>query len=163
MAVLLGTANGSGRLERDELARLVNENLGVRDLRRIRQCRIELLLAHPVGRDAGRFLGMLRGIEEADGTQDAVIGHDQVIALEARQFAQAGNEAALSLLDELVAAVLIDRVVASNGGMHVMLPSISSVGTTRLSHPGAPKPEVTSKGACELDDVGGGLWAAHPP
>ena len=38
-------------LDRDELARLAHEDLAVRDLRRIRERSLELLLAHPVGGD----------------------------------------------------------------------------------------------------------------
>jgi hypothetical protein len=91
---------------------------------------------------------MRLGVEEADRAQDAVIGFDQVVALEARQFAEAGNEAALSLLDELVCALLIDRVVASNGGMHVMLPSVSS---------GRDDSVESSRGARALGDVEGSL------
>lgn len=39
-----------------ELAGLVHDDLSVGDLRRIRKGGLDLLLAHPVGRDAGRLL-----------------------------------------------------------------------------------------------------------
>jgi hypothetical protein len=37
---------------------LVDDDLSVRDRRRIRKCRLQLLLAHPVGCDAGRLVGL---------------------------------------------------------------------------------------------------------
>jgi len=69
---------------RNEFARLVDDDLSAGDLRRVRECRLESLLVHPVGRDAGRFLGVSCGVEEADGADDAVTGIDQVVAVEAR-------------------------------------------------------------------------------
>jgi len=42
-----------------------------------------------------------------------------VIAAETLQLAQAGNERLVDPLDELVGAALIDRLVASNGRVHV--------------------------------------------
>jgi hypothetical protein len=77
--------------------------------------RLELLLAHPDGRDAGRLAGLRGGVQEADRTQDAVAGLDEVIAAEARQLAQAGHESLLDLLDELAGAALIDRLVPAGG------------------------------------------------
>jgi hypothetical protein len=59
-------------LRLDELACLLHDDLAARDLGRIRQCLAQLLLAHHVGRDAGRLLGVLRAVEEADRTEDAV-------------------------------------------------------------------------------------------
>ena len=64
-------------------------------------------------------------LEEADGAHDAVAGIDEVIAAEARQFAQARREALVDLLDEICDAALVDRLVASDGGIHVMVPTVS--------------------------------------
>ena len=50
----------------DELARLVHDDLAAGDLRRVRERRLQLLLAHPVGYEAGRLVGVRRGVEEAD-------------------------------------------------------------------------------------------------
>jgi hypothetical protein len=40
--------------------------------------RYRTFLAHPLGWDAGRLLGVSRGVEEADGAQDAVAGLDEL-------------------------------------------------------------------------------------
>jgi hypothetical protein len=49
----------------------------------------------------------VRRVKEADGADDAVTGLDQVVAVESRQLTQSGKEGVLSLLDELVGAVLV--------------------------------------------------------
>ena len=83
-------------MDLDELARVVHDDFAVGDLRRVRERPFELLLAHPVGCDPGRLLGVSRGVEEADGAQDAVAGVDELVAAEARQLAQAEEEAVLA-------------------------------------------------------------------
>ena len=61
---------------------------------------------------------MLSGVEEADRAHNAVAGLDQVITVEARKLTQAGEEGVLGALDEVAGTGLVDRLVASNGGMH---------------------------------------------
>jgi len=61
-----------------ELAGLVHDDLSVADLLRIREGGLELLLAHPVGRDAGRLLRVCRCVKQADRADDAVLDLDQV-------------------------------------------------------------------------------------
>src|ERR1044072_4606435 len=116
----LTAASGVELLGADELARLANDDLAAGDLRRVGEARLELLPAHPVGRNAGRLVGLRRRVEEADGAHDAVAGIDEVVAAEARQLAQAGNERLVDLLDELARAGLVGRLVASNRAIHVI-------------------------------------------
>jgi len=42
----------------------VDDDLAARDLRRVRERRLELLLAQPAAGDAGRLVGLRRGVEE---------------------------------------------------------------------------------------------------
>src|SRR5678815_4571996 len=93
---------------------LVDDDLSVRDLRRIRKCRLQLLVAHPGGRDASRLVGLGRSVEEVDRAHHAVAGLDEVVALEAWERVQAGQEALVELLGQLVGATLVDTFVASN-------------------------------------------------
>ena len=90
--------SGFGPLGLDELGHLVHDDLAAGDLRRAREGRLELLVAHPGGRDARRLVGLLGGVEEADRGHDAVAGVDQVIAAEARQLAQAGTRVSSTFL-----------------------------------------------------------------
>src|SRR5207247_5108897 len=117
----------------DESVLLVHDHLSVSDLGRIRKCRLQLLLAHPGGCDATRLVGLRRSLEEPDRTHDAVAGLDDVVALEARQLAQAGHEALVDLLCQLVGATLVDTLVASNSAMHVMLPTVTVQGVRARS------------------------------
>src|SRR5205823_2079837 len=96
--------------------------------RRIRKRRLQLLLAHPGGCNASRLVGLPRSVEDADGAHDAVAGLDEVVALEARQLAQAGDQGLADLLGQLVGATRVDTLVASNGGMHVLLPTVTVQG-----------------------------------
>jgi len=84
----------------------------------------------------------MRGrVEQANGAEHAVAGLNQVVAVEARQLAQARQQGGLGLLDELARAGLVDRFIASNGGMHIDAPiSVSSdwdgsVGSSRSARP----------------------------
>src|ERR1700741_938308 len=61
-------------LRRDELAGLANDHFSAGDLRWARECRLELLLAHPGGRDTRRLLGVSLSVEDADRSKDAVTG-----------------------------------------------------------------------------------------
>src|SRR6188472_2540917 len=106
------------RLGLDELARLVDDDVAARELGRVRKRLLELLLAQPAGGDAGRLVGLRRGVEEADGRHDAVAGVDEGVAIEARELAQHRQEALVDLLDELALTALIDRLVAANGAVH---------------------------------------------
>jgi hypothetical protein len=92
----------------------VRDDFAARDLRRVGQRRLELLLAYPVGRDAARLVALGRRLEEPDRDDDAVAGIDEVIATEARELAQAGRQGLVDLLDELAGTALVDRLVASN-------------------------------------------------
>ena len=57
---------GSRLLRLDELARLACDDLAAGDLGRVREGGLELVLAYPVGGDAGRLVGLVGGVEEAD-------------------------------------------------------------------------------------------------
>jgi hypothetical protein len=61
---------------------------------------------------------VLGGVVEADRAEDAVAGLDQAIAVEAGELGQARHQGLIDLLDELAGALLIDRVIATNGGKH---------------------------------------------
>src|SRR6476646_776723 len=76
---------------------LVEDDLAVRDLRRILEDRLELLVAHPLGCDTSRLVGLRRGVEEADRAHDALAGVDQEVAAEAGQLAQARRQALVDL------------------------------------------------------------------
>src|SRR5579859_5798949 len=61
---------------------------------------------------------MFSGVEDADRADDAAAGLDQVVAAAARQLAHEGHQALRGLVDEFVDVGLVDRLVASNDGMH---------------------------------------------
>jgi hypothetical protein len=89
----------------------VHDDLSARDLRRIRECPLQLLVTHPRRCDARRLVGLCRCLEEADGTHDAVTGLDEVVTAEARHLGQAGQQVLADVLDELVGATLVDSLV----------------------------------------------------
>jgi hypothetical protein len=66
----------SRRLCLNELAHLLHYDLAGGDLRRVREHVLELLLAHPVGGNAGGLVGVLGRVVEADRAEDAVAGLD---------------------------------------------------------------------------------------
>src|SRR5438477_638953 len=106
--------NGSVRLA-------LRDHLAEGDLRRIRKRALQLLVAHPTGREASRLVGMRRRIEEANRGHDAVAGLDQEVAVEPGQLAQLRDQRLVDLLRQLVGATGVDTLVASHGGMHVQL------------------------------------------
>src|SRR5690348_13402359 len=99
-------------LRADDSVRLVHDHLSAGDLRRIRKGCLQLLVAHPGGCDATRLVALGRSLEEPNRAHDAVAGLDEVVALEARQLAQAGHETLVDHLGELVGATLVDTLVA---------------------------------------------------
>src|SRR5689334_9709585 len=105
--------------------RLVHHHLSACDLRRIRECGLQALLAQPGRCDPTRLVGLRRGVEEADGAHDAVADLEEVVAGEAGQLAQLRREALVDLLGELVGATLVDTLVTSDGGMHVVLLAVT--------------------------------------
>src|SRR2546430_16942860 len=52
----------------------LRDHLAEGDLRRIRKRALQLLVAHPTGREASRLVGLRRRIEEANRGHDAVAG-----------------------------------------------------------------------------------------
>src|SRR5207342_3680259 len=88
---------------------LVDDYLALRHLRRSLEDPLELLVAHPLGCDTSRLVGLSRGVEEADRAHDALAGVDEEIAAEARQLAQARRQ---TLADLLLQFVLVTRVEA---------------------------------------------------
>src|SRR6185295_14297340 len=110
------------RVLRPKLAvHLFDDDLAARDLGGVRDEALELLLAQPLGYDAGRLVGMGRGVEEVDGAHDAVTGLDEEVAAEARKLAEARGQTRIDLLLQLVGALGVDSFVASHDGMHVLL------------------------------------------
>src|SRR3954464_12225267 len=81
---------------------LVRDDLAARYLRRVRKDRFELLVDHPAGGDASGLLRLGRGVEEADGSEHPVPRLDQVVAVEARQLAQAGHQRLADLARQLL-------------------------------------------------------------
>jgi hypothetical protein len=96
---------------------------------------------------------VVRGVKEADGANDAVLGLDQVVAVEAGQLAQGRQEAVVSLLDELLGAALVDRLVASNGGKH-RFPTLFLWGGDSVESSWCAQGPIDSRGSVKLDDVG---------
>src|ERR1051325_1443768 len=78
--------------------RLVEDDLAVGDLRRSLEDPLELLVAHPLGCDTSRLVGLRRGVEEADRAHHALAGVDQEVAAEARQLAQPRRQTLADLL-----------------------------------------------------------------
>ena len=66
-------------------------------------------------------MGLVRVLEEADRRHHALAGLDQEVAAEARQLADAGHEPFPDLLRQLLGAGLVDSLVPSHGGIHVLL------------------------------------------
>src|SRR5690242_21807571 len=81
---------------------LVDDDLAVRHLRRILEDPLELLVAHPLGCDTSRLVGLRRGVEEADRAHDALTGIDEEVAAESGQLAQARRQTLANLLRQLV-------------------------------------------------------------
>ena len=68
---------------RDALA--LRDDLAARDLRRVRNHRIEVLVGDPLRDERRRLVGLLAGLEETERAEDAVAGLDQVVAGETRR------------------------------------------------------------------------------
>jgi hypothetical protein len=83
---------------RDGDAVALSNDLAARDLRLVGNRLGEVLVADPL-RDELRGLGVLLGrLEETERAQDAVVGLDQVVALEAGELASCGTSVSLTLL-----------------------------------------------------------------
>src|SRR5207253_2340938 len=85
-----------------------------------------------------------RRIEEANRGHDAVAGLDQEVAVEPGQLAQLRDQVLVDLLRQLVGAADVDTLVASHGGMHVLLlTSLIRVGEPGRALLDALRPGVT--------------------
>ncbi len=87
-------------------------------MRRLGDELAELLLGDPVRGDARRLVGLRLGVEDPDRGHDALTLVDEAIAGKAGELAEQRDEARIDLLDELVRAALVDRLVTADGGMH---------------------------------------------
>src|SRR4029450_2919770 len=125
IAGLLLQRTSSRVLNPDESVRFLHDHFAARDLGRIGKCRLQLLLAHPGGCDAVRLVGLHRRVEEVDGAHDAVVGLDEVVTLEAWHLAQTRQKALADLLGQLLRAALVDALVPSDGGMHLLLLTVT--------------------------------------
>src|SRR5438477_5509602 len=122
------------------------DHLAEGDLRRIRKRALQLLVAHPSGRNTSRLVGMRRRIEEANRGHDAVARLDQQVAVEPGQLAQLRDQRFVDLLRQLVGATGVDTLVASHGGMHaVLLTSLIRVGEPGRALLDALRPRVTDE------------------
>src|SRR2546430_12576994 len=109
--------------------RLMDDDLAVRHLRRILEDPLELLVAHPLGCDTSRLVGLRRGVEEADRAHDALAGVDQEVAAEAWQLAQARRQTLADLLRQLVLVARGGTFLASPRAQHLfLLTPLSRVG-----------------------------------
>src|SRR5437763_9296276 len=99
----------------------VRDDLAARDLRRVRNQRVEVLVADPLFDERLGLVGLLCGLEETKRAQDAVAGLDQVVAGETGELAKLRDERRVDLADDLVHAGRVDAFVPTNFGMHLML------------------------------------------
>src|SRR6266513_1859624 len=99
----------------------VRNDLAARDLRRVRNQRVEVLVGDPLRDERLRLIGLLAGLEETKRAQDAVAGLDQVVAGETGELPKLRDERLFDLADDFVHAGRVDAFVSTNGGMHVML------------------------------------------
>lgn len=83
-ALFRASSGLAGQLRPNRSVGPFHDDLAASDLRRVRNETLQLLLAQPVGYDAARLLGLRRGIEEVDGTHDALTGFDEEVTAEAR-------------------------------------------------------------------------------
>src|SRR4029077_9131935 len=102
---------------------LVNDDLAVRHLRCIREDLLELLVAHPLGCDTSRLVGLSRSVEKADRAHDTVASVDEEVVLEAGQLAQTRSQALADLLRQFVLLTDVDTFVASHGRKHLFAPN----------------------------------------
>src|SRR6185312_6732665 len=102
---------------------LVNNDLAVRHLRRIREDPLELLVAHPLGCDTSRLVRLSRIVEEADRAHDTVTGIDEEVVVEAGQLAQTRRQALTDLFRQFVLLTDVDTFVASHGRKHLFAPN----------------------------------------
>src|SRR4029078_11899887 len=89
----------------------VSDDLAGRDLGRVRDQRLELLLADPARNEGRRVLALLGGLEEPERAEDPVLSLDQVVAGEARKLAQLRNEGLVDLAGELHRSALVHTVI----------------------------------------------------
>src|ERR1043166_767672 len=100
---------------------LVDDDLAVRHLRRLLEDPLQLLVAHPLGCDTSRLVGLRRGVEEADRAHDAPAGVDEEVVAEAGQLAQPRRQTLGDLLRQFVLVTGVDTFVASHGRKHLLL------------------------------------------
>src|SRR4029453_1763801 len=99
----------------------VRNDLAARDPRRVRNHRVEVLVADPLRDEGLGLVGLLGGLEETERGEGAVVCLDQVEAAETGELAELRDERPVDLADALVHAGRVDTFVTTNGGMHVML------------------------------------------
>src|SRR6266498_1112482 len=99
----------------------MRNDLAARDLRRVRNQRVEVLVADPLRDEGLGLVGLLCSLEETKRTQDDVAGLDQVVAGETRELAMFRDERLLDLAVDLVHAGRVDSFVTTNSGMHLLL------------------------------------------
>ena len=83
---------------------LLGNDLAARDLRRVGNRRVEVLVGDPLRDELRGLVGLLGGLEETERAQDAVAGLDQVVAGEAGELAELRDERLVDLADDLVRA-----------------------------------------------------------
>src|SRR5436190_22443980 len=99
----------------------VRNDLAARDLRRVRNHGVEVLVADPLRDEGLGLVGLLGGLEETKRAEDAVASLDQEETAETGELAKLRDERLVDLADDLVHAGRVDTFVTTNGGMHVML------------------------------------------
>ena len=114
-----------------ENAVALGDNLAGRDLRRVRNRRVETLVGDPLGDDHRRLISLLGGLEETERAEDAVAALDQVVAGEARELAELRDERLVDLANDLVDAVS-RRHLRNDEWWHACdAPSVSPTGQKR--------------------------------
>src|SRR6478672_5041732 len=104
-----------------EHAVAVRDDLAAGDLRRVGDDLVEVLVGDPLRDEHRRLVGLLGGLEETEGAEDAAAALDQVVAGEARKLTELRDERLVDLADNLVDPGHVDTLVTTNGRMHVML------------------------------------------
>src|SRR4029077_18802751 len=99
----------------------VRNDLAARDLRRVRHRAREVLVTDPLSNDLRRLVSLLGSLEETKRAQEAVVALDEVVAGEAGELAELGDELLIDLAGQLVRASGVDTFVTTNGGMHTVL------------------------------------------
>src|ERR1044072_4197415 len=95
---------------RDRDAVALRNDLAARDLRRVGNRRVEVLVGDPLRDDLRRLAGLLGGLHETERAQDAVAGLDEVVAREPGELAKLRDERLVDLTGDLVHAGRVDAL-----------------------------------------------------